>query len=83
MVRGRYLGRKCQKKSMEAIKKELKKIGSLALFFFLAFGYFLLIMKLFLEESSSTTYVLGKASLGENIAAKNVDILAANNKLNA
>jgi hypothetical protein len=75
MVRGRYLGRKYQKKSMEAIKKELKKIGSLALFFFLAFGYILLIMKLFLEEYSITTYVLGKAILGAIIAAKTVAIL--------
>ena len=75
MVRGRYLGRKCQKKSMEAIKKELKKIGYLALFFLLAFGYIILIMKLFLEEYSITTYVLGKAILGAIIAAKTVVIL--------
>ncbi len=66
---------------MEAIKKELKKIGSLALFFFLAFGYILLIMKLFLEEYSITTYVLGKASLGAIIAAKTVAILDAAMKL--
>jgi len=66
---------------MEALKKELKKIGSLALFFFLAFGYILLIMKLFLEEYSITTYVLGKAILGAIIAAKTVAILDAAMKL--
>lgn len=66
---------------MEALKKELKKIGSLALFFFLGFGYILLIMKLFLEEYSITTYVLGKAILGAIIAAKTVAILDATLKL--
>jgi hypothetical protein len=66
---------------MEAIKHELKKIGSLALFFFLGFGYILLIMKLFLEEYSITTYVLGKAILGAIIAAKTVAILDATLKL--
>ncbi|MGV2391392.1 MAG UNVERIFIED_CONTAM: hypothetical protein LVR29_34655 [Microcystis novacekii LVE1205-3] len=56
---------------MEALKKEFKKIGSLTLFFFLAFGYILLIMKLFLEEYSITTYVLGKAIVGAILCGKN------------
>jgi hypothetical protein len=60
---------------MEALKRELKKIGSLAIFFFLSFGYILLIVKLFLKEYSISSYVLGKAMLGAIIAAKTVAIL--------
>jgi len=35
---------------MEALKHELKKIGSLSLFFFIGYGYILILMKLFLKE---------------------------------
>jgi uncharacterized protein YacL len=66
---------------MEALKHELKKLGSLSIFFFLSFGYILLIVKLFLEEYYINSYVLGKALLGAIIAAKTVAILDATLKL--
>jgi hypothetical protein len=66
---------------MQALKNELKKLGSLALFFFLSFGYILLIVKLFLKEYSINSYVFGKAILGAIIAAKTVAILDAMLKL--
>jgi TRAP-type C4-dicarboxylate transport system permease small subunit len=66
---------------MQALKHEIKKIGSLTLFFFLSFGYILLIVKLFLKEYSIDSYVIGKALLGAIIAAKTVAILDATLKL--
>ena len=62
---------------MQALKREIKKIGSLALFFLLGFGYILLIMKLFLKEYSIDTYVLSKAIIGALVAAKAVAIMDA------
>jgi hypothetical protein len=67
--------------TMQALKHELKKIGFLSLFFFLSFGYILLIVKLFLKEYSIDSYVFGKAILGAIIAAKTVAILDAMLKL--
>lgn len=60
---------------MQSLKRELKKIGSLALFFFIGFGYILLLMKLFLKEYSISTYVLSKALVGSLIAAKAVVLM--------
>lgn len=60
---------------MQALKRELKKIGSLALFFFIGFGYILLLMKLFLKEYSISTYVLSKALVGSIVAAKAVILM--------
>lgn len=60
---------------MQALRHEIKKIGSLALFFLIGFGYILLIMKLFLEEYSINTYVLSKAIIGALVAAKAVAIM--------
>ncbi|PSF32464.1 hypothetical protein C7H19_21440 [Aphanothece hegewaldii CCALA 016] len=60
---------------MQALKRELKKIGSLALFFFIGFGYILLLMKLFLKEYSISSYVLSKAFVGSLIAAKAVVLM--------
>jgi hypothetical protein len=62
---------------MQALKRELKKIGSLALFFFIGFGYILLLMKLFLKEYYISTYILSKALVGSLIAAKAVILLEA------
>ncbi len=67
---------------MQALKREIKKIGSLALFFLIGFGYILLIMKLFLKEYSISTYVLSKAIIGALIAAKAVAILDATPLMN-
>jgi hypothetical protein len=61
---------------MQALKHEIKKIGSLALFFFIGFGYILLLMKLFLkDEYSIDTYILSKAIIGALVAAKAVAIM--------
>ena len=60
---------------MQALKREIKKIGSLALFFLFGFGYILLIMKLFLKEYSINTYVFSKAIIGALVAAKAVAIM--------
>jgi hypothetical protein len=60
---------------MQALKREIKKIGSLALFFFIGFIYILVVMKLFLKEYSIDTYVFSKAVIGALFAAKAVAIL--------
>ncbi|MEY3827770.1 MAG: hypothetical protein RLZZ148_2591 [Cyanobacteriota bacterium] len=60
---------------MQGLKRELKKIGSLAIFFFIGFGYILLVMKLFLKEYSINSYVLSKAIIGSLVAAKAVAIM--------
>ncbi|PSF30986.1 hypothetical protein C7H19_23460 [Aphanothece hegewaldii CCALA 016] len=60
---------------MQSLKRELKKISSLALFFFIGFGYILLIMKLFLKEYDISAYVLSKALVGSIVAAKAVVLM--------
>jgi hypothetical protein len=60
---------------MQALKREIQKIGSLALFFFIGFGYILLLVKLFLEDYSIDTYVFSKAIVGALVAAKAVAIM--------
>lgn len=60
---------------MQALKREIKKLGSLALFFFIGFIYILVVMKLFLKEYSIDTYVFSKAVIGALFAAKAVAIL--------
>jgi hypothetical protein len=67
---------------MQALKRELKKIGSLALFFLIGFGYILLVMKLFLKEYSLDAYILSKAIIGALVAAKAVVIMDATPLLN-
>jgi fucose permease len=46
---------------MEALKRELKKVGSLSLFFFIGYGYILILMKLFLKEFSVDVSIFTKA----------------------
>jgi hypothetical protein len=67
---------------MQALKHEIKKIGSLAVFFLIGFGYILLIMKLFLKEYSIDSYVLSRAIIGALIAAKAVAIMDATPLIN-
>jgi TRAP-type C4-dicarboxylate transport system permease small subunit len=67
---------------MEALKREIKKLAALSLFFLIGFGYILLIMKLFLKEYSINTYVLTKAIVGALIAAKSVMIMDVTPLLN-
>lgn len=67
---------------MQGLKRELKKIGYLALFFFIGFGYILLLMKLFLKEYSIDSYVLSKAIIGALVAAKAVVIMDTTPLLN-
>jgi hypothetical protein len=62
---------------MQALKHELKKLIPLTIFFFLSFGYLLLILKLFLKDYSIDFGVISKALLGAIIAAKTVAILDA------
>lgn len=62
---------------MQALKREIKKLGALALFFFIGFGYILLVVKLFLEEYSIDSYVLSQAIIGALVAAKTVAIVDA------
>lgn len=60
---------------IQALKHEIKKVGTLALFFLIGFGYILLIMKLFLKEYSIDTYIFSKAIIGALVAAKAVAIM--------
>lgn len=60
---------------MEALKRELKKVGSLSIFFFIGFGYILILFKLVLEEYSIDAFVLSKAIIYALVAAKSVAIL--------
>jgi uncharacterized SAM-binding protein YcdF (DUF218 family) len=62
---------------MQALKREIKKLGTLALFFLISFGYILLIVKLFLKEYSINSYELSKAIIGALVAAKAVAIVDA------
>ncbi len=62
---------------MDALKREFKKLGSLALFFLICFSYILLLIKLFVEEYSIDVYVLSKAIVGALLAAKAVLIMNA------
>lgn len=61
---------------METLKSEIKKIGSLTLFFLVGYGYILLLMKLFLlDEYSIDSYVLSKAIISALVSAKAVAIM--------
>jgi hypothetical protein len=60
---------------MEKIKEEIKKIGSLAIFFLIGFGFILVVMKLFLKEYDITAYVFSKAIISALVAAKAVAIM--------
>lgn len=60
---------------MQKLKDELKKIGSLALFFLICFGYILLMMKLFLEEYDINAYIFSKTIISALVAAKAVAIM--------
>jgi hypothetical protein len=62
---------------MQALKREIKKLGALTLFFFIGFGYILILIKLFLKEYSINTYVLSQAIIGALVAAKTVAIVDA------
>lgn len=63
---------------MNALKKEIKKLSLLTLFFLICFGYILLLMKLFLKgEYSINVYVFSKIILGSLFAAKAVLIMNA------
>jgi hypothetical protein len=60
---------------MQAIQREIKKLIPLTLFFFVGFGYILLLAKLFLKEYAIDTYVLSKAIIGALVAAKAVALM--------
>lgn len=60
---------------MEKLKEELKKIGSLSLFFLVGFGFILLMMKLLLEQYEINTYVFSKVIISALVAAKAVAIM--------
>jgi hypothetical protein len=60
---------------MEAQKHELKKIGSLSLFFFIGYGYILILMKLFLKEFSVDVSIFTKVVIYALVSAKSVAIM--------
>ncbi|MFM7572054.1 MAG: hypothetical protein ACKO4S_02795, partial [Snowella sp.] len=60
---------------MESLKKELKKVGSLSLFFFIGYGYILILMKLFLKEFSVDVSIFTKVVVYALISAKSVAIM--------
>ncbi len=60
---------------MPAIHHEIKKLGLLALFFALGFGYILIVMRLFMETFPIDGYIISKALVGALLAAKAVAII--------
>ena len=60
---------------MEALKHELKKISSLSLFFFIGYGYILILMKLFLKEFSIDVSIFTKVVIYALVSAKSVAIM--------
>ncbi len=60
---------------MQSLKREIKKVGSLSLFFFIGYGYILILMKLFLKEFSVDVSILGKVVVYALISAKSVAIM--------
>ena len=60
---------------MEKLKHEIRKIGSLTLFFLFCFGYIILIIKLFLAEYNVDIYVFSKVIISALVAAKAVAIM--------
>ncbi|AFZ53601.1 hypothetical protein H6G11_11575 [Cyanobacterium aponinum FACHB-4101] len=61
----------------EKIKKELKKVGSLTLFFLIGFAYILITMKFLLAEYDIDVYVFSKTIISALVAAKVVAIMDA------
>jgi hypothetical protein len=60
---------------MEALKRELKKVGSLSLFFFIGYGYIVIIMQLFLKEFAVDVSVFTKVVVYALVSAKSVAIM--------
>lgn len=60
---------------MSSLKHEIKKVGSLSLFFFIGYGYILLLMKLLLKEFAVDVAILSKAVIYALISAKSVAIM--------
>jgi hypothetical protein len=60
---------------MESLKRELKKIGSLSLFFFIGYGYILILMKLLLREFSVDVNIFTKTLIYALVSAKSVAIM--------
>ena len=60
---------------MEALKHELKKIGSLSLFFFIGYGYILILMKLLLKEFAVDVSIFAKVVIYALVSAKSVAIM--------
>lgn len=60
---------------MQSLKHEIQKVGSLSLFFFVGYGYILLLMKLFLKEFEVDVTIVGKAVIYALISAKSVAIM--------
>ena len=62
-------------KLTHAIKRELKEIGYVSLYFLLAFGSILFLKKLFLAEYGITLYPVSQVIIGALVVAKVVVIL--------
>ncbi|ELR96655.1 hypothetical protein [Gloeocapsa sp. PCC 73106] len=67
---------------MSKLTDEIKKVGSLTLFFLVCFGYILLMLKLFLAEYKIDVYVFSKTIISALVAAKAVAIMDMTPMLN-
>ncbi len=60
---------------MQSLKHEIKKVGSLSLFFFVGYAYILLITKLFLKEFAVDVSIFAKVVVYALVSAKSVAIM--------
>ncbi|WP_028947667.1 hypothetical protein [Synechocystis sp. PCC 6714] len=60
---------------MQSLKHEVRKVGSLSLFFFIGYGYILILMKLLLKEFSVDVNIFAKVVIYSIISAKSVAIM--------
>ncbi len=66
----------------EKLKEELKKLGSLSLFFFVGFAYILVTMKFLLAEYDVDVVIFSKVIISALVAAKAVAIMDATPLIN-
>lgn len=60
---------------MQSLRHEVNKIGSLSLFFFIGYGYILIITKLFLKEFAVDVSIFAKVVVYALVSAKSVAIM--------
>jgi hypothetical protein len=68
---------------LKSLKNEIKKVGSLSLFFAIGYGYLLLLMKLFIkEETAVDVTIFGQILIYALISVKSVAIMDMTTWLN-